>query len=348
MSFDGIEVDMLNLGNADSILVTKWVAGSASRILIDGGNLSDSDRILAFLKSRGVTYLDHIVCTHPHDDHAGGLVGIVKSPEIDFGQAWIHLPWNHVNQEMLANVLNRSEASTKRVVNIIRASVQTTRDLVGAIGARRKPIIEPFAGLKIGFLYVCGPSKSFYEQLLKDFTDFEKLKAMENAITAYEAQDLVETLFGMTAYGKQAEAAEPGLGQAPTEPENNSSTILWAKQANDAFLFTADAGVEALTLAKQAYQLSSLCWMQIPHHGSRRNVNEDLIAYFKPQTAFVSADGTNKHPRRKVVNAFKAVGTRVFSTHYPTPNGGNKWFSLGTVPLRPDYTVAVPLYEADK
>jgi hypothetical protein len=77
-------------------------------------------------------------------------------------------------------------------------------------------------------------------------------------------------------------------------------------------------------------------------------VTEELIAYFKPGTAFVSADGTRKHPRRAVVNAFKAVGAKVFSTHYPPPNGGHKWFHLGTVPDRPDYSDATPLYELDE
>jgi beta-lactamase superfamily II metal-dependent hydrolase len=348
MSYDGIEVDMLNLGNADSILVTKWCAGVASRILIDGGNTSDAEKVLEFLGGRGIKYLNHIVCSHPHDDHAGGLLGVVKSPNIDFGQAWVHLPWKHIDQTTLATTLNRSEAVAKRVVTIIRASVQSSRDLVNAIVARGKPIAEPFQGMSIGFLFVCGPSLQFYEQLLKDFTDFEKLKAMEQSMVAHDAQNLVETLFETTAFAKQAEAAESGLGKAPTEPENNSSTILYAKHAEDALLFTADAGIEALAAARQAYKLESVNWMQIPHHGSRRNVNEDLISYFKPKTAFVSADGTKKHPRRAVVNAFKAVGTQVFSTHYLPPNGGNKWFSLGTVPGRSDYSPAIPLYEADK
>jgi hypothetical protein len=62
----------------------------------------------------------------------------------------------------------------------------------------------------------------------------------------------------------------------------------------------------------------------------------------------MSYDGTTKHPRRAVVNAFKAVGAQVFSTHYPPPNGGNKWFSLGTVPGRSDYSATIPLYDADK
>lgn len=340
MSYNGIEVDMLNLGNADSILVTRWVADTATRVLIDGGNSSDDEKVLDFLHTRGITYLDHIVCSHPHDDHIGGLIGIVRSSQIDFGQAWVHLPWNHIDQNTLANVLRESEASASRVVKIVRDSFQSTQNLVSAIRSRRKPIVEPFAGLKIGFLFVCGPSEQFYTQLLKDFADLEKLHAMEKAIADYEIKDLVETL-----YAGQAEAAQSQLGQAPTEPENNSSTILWAKHINDTLLFTADAGVEALTAAKQVYQLSGLSWMQVPHHGSRRNINEDLIGHFKPKTAFVSADGTRKHPRRAVVNAFKAVGSKVFSTHYPN-NGGNKWFHLGDFPDRSDYSNAVPLYDA--
>jgi beta-lactamase superfamily II metal-dependent hydrolase len=349
MSYEGVEVDMLSLGNADSLLVTRWKAGVASRILIDGGKTGDAETVLAFLKKRGIKFLDHIVCSHPHEDHVGGLVGVVQSKEIDFGQAWVHLPWNHIDRNTLAAALAKSEATAKKVVNIIRASVQTSQDLVNAITARGKTVLEPFKGQQIGFLFVCGPSKEFYEQLLKEFTDFEKLKSMEEAIAANERQNLLETLWeGTTLLGRQMEYKETGLGQAPTEPENNSSTILWMKQGEDALLFTADAGVEAFDAARQAYNIGALRWMQIPHHGSRRNVNEELIAYFKPKTAYVSADGTKKHPRRAVVNAFKAVGAEVFSTHYPPPNGGHKWFHLGTVPDRPDYSATKPLYELDE
>jgi hypothetical protein len=38
--FDGIEVDMLSLEDADAIIVTKYESGKPHRILIDGGNLS--------------------------------------------------------------------------------------------------------------------------------------------------------------------------------------------------------------------------------------------------------------------------------------------------------------------
>ena len=84
--------------------------------------------------------------------------------------------------------------------------------------------------------------------------------------------------------------------------------------------------------------------MQIPHHGSRRNINPALIKVFSPTIAWVSAEGTNKHPRRAVVNAFKNGGAIVHSTHYPTPT--NMWISTGTVSSRVGYKPLVPLYDA--
>src|SRR6267143_353499 len=123
---------MLNLGNADSILVTKWAAGNPSRILIDGGNASDAEKVLGFLKSAGIKRLDHIVCSHPHDDHAAGLIGIVSSKEVDFGQMWMHLPWKHIDPGVLTAALAHSEATAKRAVKIVRASVESARLLFNA------------------------------------------------------------------------------------------------------------------------------------------------------------------------------------------------------------------------
>lgn len=334
MSNEGVEIDMLNLGNADSILVTRWIGGVPHRILIDGGRTDDAGKVLAFLRKRDVKFLDQIVCSHPHEDHIGGLVGVVQSHAVDFGEAWVHLPWNHIQLPALEKALSRSATSAKQVVKIITESLQTTQTLANAIFARGKPIFEPFQGARVGFLFVCGPSVTFYENLLNDFTDFAKLAAMEEAFNADALQNTREILL---------EETEDGLGQAPTEPENNSSTILWMKHAEDALLFTADAGVEALNSVRRAFSMRSLCWMQIPHHGSRRNISNDLIDYFRPKTAYVSADGTVKHPRRAVVNAFSSAGANVFSTHYPKP--GDLYFHLGIVPPRADYRSATPLYE---
>jgi beta-lactamase superfamily II metal-dependent hydrolase len=345
VSYQGLEIDLLNLGNADSILVTCWSNGLATRVLIDGGNSSDSQQVLAFLRRRGIAYLDHIVCSHPHDDHAAGLIGILNSNQINFGEAWLHLPRNHANFSALQWALSNTSAA--KVRRIIQESLETQSKLESAIRNRNKVPREPFVGESIGFLTVCGPTRSFYEEQLAQFADVGKLAELEESLSSYQGRiNREEFLQGQGAWGQIHLTTEGiGLGEAPTEPENESSTILCTVYDGKKLLLTADAGVEALIRAKDSYDLANLTWMQIPHHGSRRNINEELIAYFRPGVAYVSAEGNNKHPRRMVVNAFKSVGTRVFSTHYPGPQGGDLWYRIGVVPVRPNYGQAVALYD---
>ena len=67
-------VHFIDVGQADAALIL--CDGHA--MLIDGGNAADSSRIYTYLKSHGVDYLDYIVCTHPHEDHVGGLSGALN------------------------------------------------------------------------------------------------------------------------------------------------------------------------------------------------------------------------------------------------------------------------------
>ena len=85
---DGLQVSFIDVGQADSALVQ---CGDGA-MLIDGGNREDSDLIYTFLKDKGVKSLDYVVCSHPHEDHVGGLsaafevcdVGTVIAPVDDY------------------------------------------------------------------------------------------------------------------------------------------------------------------------------------------------------------------------------------------------------------------------
>jgi beta-lactamase superfamily II metal-dependent hydrolase len=322
---------MFSLGKADSILVTSWTGSTVVRVLIDGGNSGDAATILGKLSSRQIKHLDHVVCSHPHDDHAGGLEHILKSPALTIGKVWTHLPWKHIDYQRLRMLL--SAVDQKKVARIISRSLETQRKIAEIIDARKIPFEEPFQGASIGPLFVCGPSRQFYRALLRDFADLQKLSEFDSNLQSYELARTIEEIFGTESEGD--------LGGAPTAPENDSSVILFAGHGTSRLLFTADAGVPALTAVVNAYDLSNLSWMQIPHHGSRRNLTRELVEYFRPAVAFVSADGTVKHPRRKVVNAFKAVGTKVYSTHHPSALDIFQQF--GGPPPRADFSPAVSL-----
>ncbi len=70
-------VKYIDVGQGDASLINC----DGHYMLIDGGTSSKSDTIYTILKKNGITELDYIVCTHPHEDHAGGLSGALSYAE---------------------------------------------------------------------------------------------------------------------------------------------------------------------------------------------------------------------------------------------------------------------------
>ena len=79
LSGDLLEVRFLDVGQGDAALL---ICGG-NTMMIDGGNVSDSSFIYSYLKKSGIGHLDYVVCTHPHEDHAGGLAGALNACEAD-------------------------------------------------------------------------------------------------------------------------------------------------------------------------------------------------------------------------------------------------------------------------
>src|SRR6185436_6046553 len=62
---------------------TLFVAPSGESVLIDSGNggaaaVRDADRIMAAAKDAGVTRIDHLITTHWHGDHFGGMAELAS------------------------------------------------------------------------------------------------------------------------------------------------------------------------------------------------------------------------------------------------------------------------------
>ena len=354
----GIEVDMLSLGDADCIVVTKYENSVPHRIIVDGGSGSSAEEILEFLFKHGMTDFWAAICTHPHNDHAAGLIKIVKNPRIRIQTAFMH----DIRKHIAPDVLRRAAAADDGVNEV----VETTKELAAAFAAHtylRQQPIEPFAGRYIAdwpATTVLGPSLAFYTKALEESTKLDPplpapypYSSALGSILGGVASPTASPFF--SGFGRIAAptAVSPDFAsllsgalsnssveeKPKTQSFNNTSAILGIVFNGHRLLFTADAGADALDAIPPEWK--NLTWMQVPHHGSDGNLSQANIERFCPRFAFVSACGDSSHPSRAIVNGIMKVrhDAEVCSTH----ENHHLWYWNGDVPARPDYRPATVL-----
>jgi competence protein ComEC len=114
----------IDVGQADSALI---LCGAQS-MLIDGGNVADSDLVYTFLKKHGVEHLNYIIATHAHEDHIGGLAGALNFATVDKA----YCPVTNYNSKAFENFIKYLEKQNANitiphvgdVISLGKASVQ--------------------------------------------------------------------------------------------------------------------------------------------------------------------------------------------------------------------------------
>lgn len=103
-----LKVHFIDVGQADSILVQ---LPSGQNILIDGGNNDDAGRVVNYIRQQGITRLDNVIGTHPHEDHIGGLDVAIRS--FDIGK--VYLPKVSSNTKTFEDLLLAIKAKELKV-----------------------------------------------------------------------------------------------------------------------------------------------------------------------------------------------------------------------------------------
>jgi len=98
-----LEVHFIDVGQADSIFIK---LPNGQHMLVDAGNNADGTLVVDYLQNQGVTRLDYVVGTHPHEDHIGGLDTVINA--FDIGE--IYMPDKTATTQTYLDVLTAIEA----------------------------------------------------------------------------------------------------------------------------------------------------------------------------------------------------------------------------------------------
>jgi hypothetical protein len=224
----------------------------------------------------------------------------------------MHKPWEHATD--IKNAFKDGRITASGLKQKIEKSLQDASDLEEIAKKKGVSIVEPFQGIT-GYsdaLHVLGPSQEYYESLLPLFRATPAPKESFTEVFKKAAEKIVNWIddnFNIDLLNDDNDT---------TSPENNTSAIVLFSIDGQKFLFTGDAGKTGLLLASDyinnlGISLTNLNFLDVPHHGSKRNLSSKVLKSIKADTAFVSAPKNSlKHPAKKITNALKKKGMRVF------------------------------------
>lgn len=343
---DYFEVDFLKVGDKQSgdAITIRYRNDGITRIhVVDGGFQYSGEEVVKHIKTyyNDPSFIDCVVATHPDGDHLGGLRTILE--EFDVGQLWMLRAWEYADELIDRFTRFTSVDNLRKRLREIYPNVVALEEIAQKRGIQ---ILEPFQGAVIGDFTVLAPTKARYLDLVVESDKSpQATKAIEErpATLTGLIGSAVRTVITLirAAWGIETFSTEE------TSAENEMSVVQYVNLCDKTILLTADAGRGALEEAADLLEplglLPGIDRVQIPHHGSRRNVSTELLdRWFGPRLpekphrgaetfkAFVSAaENDPDHPRNAVIRAFQHRGAATYSTEQST------WHTIaGDAPYR--------------
>lgn len=303
---DQYELDFLPVGDGEKsgdAIAAKFrhpLTGEPVVVIIDAGFKKNGEALVEHIKDHyGTDAVDLAILTHPDGDHIGGMGEVLRGLNV---------------RELLVYDLAGHGASALSAASAVTELI----DLAKSLGTT---VSERWAGHQYfgGALTILGPSWEYFDELL-----IEQIE--ESARSTGPVATLVEVAKSLYARATEALPVEVPFEPGEVNPRNNSSIITMLTLGERTLLLTADAGVPALDRAWSQAEVMGIArrptFLQVPHHGSRRNLSTAWLdrvigmpTTSSGGTAFISVvKDAPKHPSAKVVNALIRRGFTVCVT----------------------------------
>lgn len=272
-------------------------------VLIDGGYKETGDRIINYIKSECSTlHIDVVFNTHPDKDHISGLVNVLGDDDITVGALVLNRPWK--DAKFTKEMFDDSRITDNSLIKRLKDAFGYADDLEKVAKDRQIEIYKGIEGTTCynGIITVLGPSETLYKRGLlgseKTPESYIEAGLEDYTPTDYSEEDYVQ--------GKAIEWYD----DEQTSAINQTSLVIALALGNFKVLFTGDAGKEAINSALDYYEknggkASDFTIVQLPHHGSRKNIDPTILGRFGTPEYIISCppDGEGEgHPSRRLMN----------------------------------------------
>ena len=338
------EIRFFRVGEAskggDAIFIRLYDARENPFVMvIDGGYSNNGDDIIRYMVDEcKLNKIDYVINTHPDIDHISGLITLFKSDEIEISRLMMNRPWKDANIDSSYFKDGRITDNSlyKRLIDKFKKAKELEEIAIERIG--EKNIISPKAGnLYFQHFLVLSPAYEFYRSCL---LNSEKTPESKNGQTitpfiskGYEIEDYVK---GKTITWIEGEQ---------TSMINETSIVILLKLPDGNFLFTGDVGKEGLNIILNTFPNITCNMMQLPHHGSRKNVDPDLLKKINASRYYISCPPGGYdlgHPSKRLINKILEINSSaiIFDTK-------ESWIST-SYGLDIEGEQAIPLKSFDK
>ena len=245
------KIHFIDVGCADAALLQYGEGSSAKYALIDSGAVSyhnTSDETIdqtktpayEYLKKMGVTHLEFVIITHPHQDHIGGMTTILADEDIQIDKIY----GNDLNVEYL-----KSEDQTSETASWTEFDTKVYNNFKQILEERNEKANSHFWNSKLKVDYVvptAGDEISFGGAKIQFFGTLEN-----------------DYQYGRTV-------------NLNTRQENKYSIVTKITYGTNTFLMTGDAQKETIQkILAKGYDLTAQV-IKEPHHGYQDVTPEEL------------------------------------------------------------------------
>ncbi|HAS8451221.1 TPA: MBL fold metallo-hydrolase [Vibrio vulnificus] len=265
-----IELTTLTESNADSFLLTFRSPDGNKHILIDGGLKRDGRQALKLIEKifEQGEIIDLVVLTHVDIDHVNGLLALFESSKVNadnVGRVLFNVPNSIVEPELVKD--KKTQCGYKEGNQLLELIIKKGIKLSQAIEGDQVNLGKEIT------IDILSPTKPALEL---DHEKWLKTHIGHDEEEDYDKEKLVEEKY-----------------KEDSKPQNLSSIVCLITCDEKRMLFCGDSVPSQII--KDYIGETPVEILKIPHHGSKYNINKDLLTKF-PSQKFLIPGNKSSYP----------------------------------------------------